>query len=136
MSKAWILIIDDDEEVRAFLHELLWRAGYNVIEASNGREGLSLVSTILPALIISDFNMPGMNGLEVVSELNRSFPQLGSILLSGEIGEDLEILTRDLGTVRVLEKPFPNERLLGLVEQMVHRPTTLPSPSRIDLLPQ
>jgi CheY-like chemotaxis protein len=118
MSKAWILIIDDDEEIRAFLHEL------------------RLVSTVLPALIISDFKMPGMNGLEVVSELSRSFPQLGSILLSGEIEEDLEILTRDLGTVRVLEKPFPNERLLGMVEQMVHRPSSLPSPARTDLLPQ
>src|ERR1043166_6400749 len=72
-TMATILIIDDEEPIRALLRFALEAAGYEVIEAPNGRQGLTLYRRRPTDLIITDLVMPELNGLDMILELKRQF---------------------------------------------------------------
>src|SRR2546425_4784767 len=69
-----VLVIDDDEQVRALLYEILDRAGFEVIEATNGGEALQLYRTRPTDLVITDLIMPEKEGVETILELRREVP--------------------------------------------------------------
>jgi CheY-like chemotaxis protein len=120
---ARILIIEDEEEIRAVFREILERSGYEVEEAANGEEGLKLQRTRAADLIITDILMPDKEGLETISELRRDFPEAEIIAISGggQIGavEYLDIAKR-LGAARTLNKPILSEELLAAVSSLLH----------------
>jgi CheY-like chemotaxis protein len=97
-----ILVIEDDVDVRTFLVDCLKMLGYAVTEASHGRAGLERLQADNPDLLMVDFAMPGMNGLEVIAEAKRSRPQLPVILATGYADVDV---SKDQGYA-VLRKPF------------------------------
>jgi signal transduction histidine kinase len=103
-----VLVIDDDDSVRAVLVETLSSAGFQVVEASGGEEGLRHLQTVTPAAAIIDFIMPGMNGDEVARRLQRAVPDLPIIFVSGYF--DTLALDGISGAV-VLRKPFNIEGL-------------------------
>ena len=70
---ATILIIDDEEIIRGLLRSVLEQAGYEVMEAANGRQGLELYRHRPADLVITDILMPEMNGLDMLLELTREF---------------------------------------------------------------
>jgi CheY-like chemotaxis protein len=84
--------------------ECLEMLGFAVIEAAYGLEGLSRLEASLPALMIVDFAMPGMNGAEVVAEARRRAPDLPIILATGYA--DMDAVDKVIGSDRVLRKPF------------------------------
>ena len=114
---ATILIIDDEEGVRALLRTTLEAAGYAVTEASNGRIGLDLYRLKPTDLIITDILMPELNGLDLMLELTREFLHAKVIAISGRGGEDnvLDVATL-LGARRTLQKSFSMTQLLGAVQ--------------------
>src|SRR5215210_4006763 len=102
-----ILVIDDEEGVRALLRTVLEGAGYEVVEAANGREGLDQYRRSPTDLIITDIGMPELNGLDMILELTREFLDAKVIAMSGLSGEDnvLDVATL-LGARRTFQKPF------------------------------
>ncbi|HZL10438.1 MAG TPA: sigma-54 dependent transcriptional regulator [Prolixibacteraceae bacterium] len=105
-----ILIIDDDRLNLMVLKEIINKAGYIVIEAENGETGLQLVHTEHPDLVITDFQMPGMNGIEVLSQIQELNIGLPVILLTGFGDVVLTIKSIQLGAFDFLEKPVdPNQ---------------------------
>jgi two-component system response regulator (stage 0 sporulation protein F) len=80
---ATILIIDDQESIRALLRTTLEAAGYEVMEASNGRIGLELYRQRPTDLVITDIFMPELNGLDMLRELMREFLDAKVIAISG-----------------------------------------------------
>jgi signal transduction histidine kinase len=98
-----ILVIEDDIDVRNFLVDCLKMLGYRVTEAAHGRAGLACLKDDAPDLLMVDFAMPGMNGLEVISEVRRSHPSLPVILATGYADVDV---TRESERFAVLRKPF------------------------------
>ncbi len=114
---ARILLIDDDEMVRASVRLTLEHYGHEVVEAHNGRAGLTLLPKTDPDLVITDIVMPDTEGLEVMMEL-RKHPGLKAIAMSGggrgAAGDYLGIARR-LGAVQVLKKPFTNQILIDAV---------------------
>jgi len=113
---ATILIIDDEEAVRALLRFALEAAGYEVTEAVNGREGLALYRRGPTDLVITDIAMPEMNGLDMMLELTRYFLDAKVIAISGE-GEEKNVLdvAKLLGARRTIQKPFSMSQLLNAV---------------------
>ena len=113
---ATILIIDDEELIRALLRTTLEAAGYEVMEAPNGRIGLELYRHRPTDLIITDIVMPELNGLDVLLELTRQFLHAKVIAISGVGGEknDLDV-AKLLGARRTLQKPFSMSKLLDAV---------------------
>ena len=78
-----LLVIDDDDEVRSVIVELLRHMDYDVSEASDGERGLALLERVEPALAIIDYLMPGMNGAEVARKARQRAPHLPIIFISG-----------------------------------------------------
>ena len=108
-----ILVVDDDEGVRRFIVERLEMIGYSVSEASDGPSGLELLKAAAPDLLIVDFAMAGMTGLEVAEAARLVAPDLPIILATGYAEtasiEEIQIVQR------VLRKPFQMDELAGTV---------------------
>ncbi len=113
---ATILIIDDEEIVRVLLRSALKAAGYEVVEAANGREGLALYRHKPTDLVITDIAMPEMNGLDMMLELTRYFLDAKVIAISGGEGEKNVLdVAKLLGARRTIQKPFSMTQLLDAV---------------------
>jgi CheY-like chemotaxis protein len=86
-----ILIVDDDEAVRGSLGLVLQSSGYEVTMAMHGFDALLQLKRNLPAILISDLNMPQMSGFEFLSVVRRRFPEISVIAMSGayESGDDV-----------------------------------------------
>ena len=82
-SIAEILIVDDDAALRNSIALLLQSSGYVVTTAANGFEALLQLKKSLPAVLLSDLNMPEMSGFELLSVVRRRFPQISVIAMSG-----------------------------------------------------
>ena len=116
MTKATILIIDDEEPIRALLRFALEAAGYEVTEAANGRQGLDLYRQRPTDLIIADMLMPELNGLDLLLELTREFLHAKVIAISGAGGEQNVLdVAKLLGARQTFEKPFSIPQLLDAV---------------------
>lgn len=123
MSKA--MVVDDSKAIRTILSRTLVNAGYEVFQAANGREALSLLPQAgNVSLILVDWNMPQMNGLEFVKEV-RSDPRYASVLLmmvTTETEIDQMVLALEAGANEYVMKPFTKEiiedklRLLGVLQ--------------------
>ncbi len=113
-----ILLIEDIRTERAILKRWLEELGCEVIEASNGNEGLSLYHDNLPDLVITDLVMPEKEGIELMISLQQDFPGVIIIVISGagltESGEYLP-LAKQIGAVRTFAKPIDKEELLAAV---------------------
>ena len=113
---ATILIIDDEEPIRALLRTTLEVAGYEVVEAANGREGLALYRHKPTDLVITDIAMPELNGLDMMLELTRYFLDAKVIAISGVGGEKNVLdVAKLLGARRTIQKPFSMLQLLDAV---------------------
>ena len=126
-----ILIIDDDEQIRALICAILERAGFGVIEAANGEEGLKLHRARRPDLVITDIIMPDKEGVETIIELRRESPELPLIAISGggrQSSQDYLALALKLGARRTLSKPFSRGEILEAVRDLLGSgPQTAPS---------
>ena len=119
---ARILIIDDDDQIRSMLKQMLAREGYEVLSASNGKEGIRLYREKQTDLVITDIIMPEKNGLETIMALRKDFPEVKVIAMSGggRIGlkSYLQVAKR-LGAVHTLTKPFEREEMLNVVREVI-----------------
>jgi two-component system response regulator (stage 0 sporulation protein F) len=113
---ATILIIDDEEPIRAVLRTTLEAAGYEVTEAANGRQGLERYRQGPTDLAITDMLMPVMNGLDMLLDLTREFLHAKVIAISGAGGEQNVLdVAKLLGARQTFEKPFSVPQLLRAV---------------------
>jgi len=82
-SKHEILVVDDDPAIRDSLGQVLQSGGYEITTAINGFDALLQMKRRLPAIVLSDLNMPEMSGFEFLSVVRRRFPQISAIAMSG-----------------------------------------------------
>jgi sigma-B regulation protein RsbU (phosphoserine phosphatase) len=110
-----ILVVDDDSMSRRLLARTLTSAGFCTREAADGTEALKQLHSSLPALLLLDFDMPGINGAEVLKRLradgNAAVAQLPAIMLTGHGGEESEVLCLEAGADDFVTKPI-NEAVL------------------------
>ena len=115
---AKVLIVDDEPHIRTLLRATLNRAGYSVIEASNGREALNAKSIDKPDLILLDLGLPDRDGLELVTAL-RQEPRSALIVVSARDETEQKVAALDLGADDYVTKPFDTEELLDAVGVIV-----------------
>jgi len=105
--KKTILIADDNPTLRKCYVDLLGDAGYSVISCPDGQSALLAIHKGLNAdLIITDYRMPGMNGLEFIEQLKQSVPRVPVIMCSAELRIDVYLKLVNLGVAEFMEKPF------------------------------
>jgi CheY-like chemotaxis protein len=118
-----ILVMDDDTQMRQMLRQTLERAGYEVIEASDGQKGIDLFRQEPTDLVITDIIMPEKEGVETVIELKRDFPDVKIIAISGgSRGIDSQgclSYVKGLGISHVFTKPFERKELLETVQELL-----------------
>ena len=113
---ASILIIDDEEPIRALLRFALESAGYEVTEAANGRQGLERYRQQPTDLVIVDMLMPVMNGMDMLLDLTREFLDAKVIAISGAGGaQNVLDVAKLLGAREIFQKPFSVAQLLDAV---------------------
>jgi DNA-binding NtrC family response regulator len=119
---ARILIIDDDEPIRRTLRRMLELAGYDVVEAADGREGVELYKADSVDLVLTDLIMPEKEGIQAAAELRHYDPEVKIIAISGggRIG-NFQVLkiTQKFGIEHALPKPIRLGKLLALVEDVL-----------------
>ena len=103
---ANILAVDDDEKIRELLSTLLKRKGHHVLTADHGQKGIDVFRRERPDVTILDFEMPGMDGLAVLTEIRAIDPQAPVIMLTGAGTEERKQQARELGIIHFLAKGF------------------------------
>jgi two-component system chemotaxis response regulator CheY len=118
---AAILIVDDSPSMRRMVAFALTEAGHQVTEAEDGSKALALAESCAADLVVSDMNMPGMNGIELVGKL-RCLPAYRStpiLMLTTETSDDMKGEARNAGASGWIVKPFDPERLIGIVSRLL-----------------
>ena len=122
---ARILIIDDDNEFREMVREILIEADFNSIEeAVNGGVGMKLLRQQSFDLVITDIVMPEKEGIETIIELNRDYPGIKIIAMSGggkRGNQNYLEMAQYLGASRILAKPFQRSDLIKTVKELLHK---------------
>jgi CheY-like chemotaxis protein len=117
-----ILLIDDEENFRCVLKQVLVHAGYEVVEASNGAEGIRYFYEKPADMIVTDIIMPEKEGIETIIELKKAFPDVKLVAMSGGgwYGTDIDFdMAKKLGA-RTLDKPFALQDLLDVVRELLN----------------
>lgn len=117
---AKLLVVDDDAGALGTIARVLRRSGHEVVEARNGREAIALVRAEAPDLVVTDINMPEMDGIETILELRRDWEHMPIIAVSGGGLMPPELLLDNAGTLgafETIEKPIDAAALLESVER-------------------
>lgn len=118
-SSARILVIDDEEDVRALLQDALEEAGYEVVLAANGALGLAAQRLCPADLVVTDLFMPEKEGIETIRDLRNEFPSVEIVAMSGGgrvLNNDTYLFAANsIGARLVLRKPFGRGVLLEAV---------------------
>lgn len=117
-----ILVIDDEEALRDGCRQVLEKAGYRVLAAAEGMEGVRLAREHLPDMVFVDLKMPRMSGMEVIEVLSRDIPDMVLVMITGfaTIVSAVEALQK--GAYDYLPKPFSPDQLRAIVKRgLEHR---------------
>ncbi len=122
MSKATILIVEDEQDIRELLSFNLERDGYTVLQAADGKKGLEIIKMKKPDLILLDIMLPELDGLSVCKELSRDINFNTPIIMLTARGEDIDrILGLELGADDYVVKPFNVRELLLRIKAVLRR---------------
>jgi DNA-binding response OmpR family regulator len=114
-----LLLVDDDPDACDTTAELLVTAGYHVDTAPEGVTALKLAEARPYSLAIIDYQMPGMNGVELFRRLREKCPGLSGIFLTGHTTLNVVYPAIEAGAVRVLSKPVAYQELLAVIEEQL-----------------
>lgn len=119
-ESAVVLIVEDNDDVRNYLRMNL-SASYNIIEATNGEEGLEKAQETIPDLVISDIMMPGMNGLELCQRLknDEKTSHIPVVLLTARQSDQSQIKGYETGADVYITKPFSTALLLVRIKNLL-----------------
>lgn len=120
MTMHTILVVDDEPNYLVVLSELLKDEGFEVFTASDGSEGLKVVEEVDLDVIITDMQMPGMNGLEFLREVKGRFIDLPVVMITAFAEVDKAVEAMRGGAYNYLAKPFSNDELIITLNKAAH----------------
>lgn len=131
-EKIKILLVDDEENVKNALKRVLKREGYEVYSAAGGAEALAQLKNISPDVIISDFLMPEMNGIEFLNRVRELLPEVVRIILTAHADVQMAVQAiNEAGVYRLLTKPWDDAELKIMLNQINEHIALLKENSRL-----
>lgn len=120
-DKKTVLIVDDFESTRFILDFTLQNAGYKVLKADSGQNALNHLNGQKVDLVISDFNMPEMNGVELVKKIRaiQQYESIPILILSTEIDKEVKAEAQKAGITAWVKKPFKMEEFLKIIKKAI-----------------
>jgi two-component system chemotaxis response regulator CheY len=122
MSQGWILVVDDEEAVRKPVSLQLRKAGYDVLEAADAEQAMSLLvaDAVVIDLVLLDIRMPNVDGTELLEQFRRRLPTVPVLILTGFPDTECARSVLKYGVVNYLVKPISKEELLEAVRNAMH----------------
>jgi len=116
-----ILAVDDSVSVRHLLKVSLGSLGYGVVEAGDGFEGLATAKRQSVNLVITDLNMPGMDGISFIRQLRQlpAYRGVPIIMLTTESDDDLKMRAKAAGATGWITKPFKQDQLVAVTKKLL-----------------
>jgi len=133
MTKQKVLAIDDEENVCDLISAYFDKAGYEVMTAADGVDGIEKARLYRPDMIILDLMLPGMDGLDVCKEIRKS-SNVPIIMLTARTDEVDRVLGLEIGADDYLTKPFSPRELLARVKAVLRRAAYVPTPDEQQVL--
>jgi two-component system chemotaxis response regulator CheY len=120
MAKT-VLSVDDSASMRQMVKLALTSAGYDVIEAADGREALNRIGSADVKLVVTDLNMPNMDGLTLIRELRATAAHRFTpiVFLTTESDEGKKVEAKQAGATAWITKPFKQEQLVAVVKKVL-----------------
>lgn len=119
--KKKILTVDDSPSIRQMVKLTLSSAGYDILEAGNGMEGLNAAKGTTVDMVVTDLNMPVMNGLGFIRELRKlpAYRGVPILFLTTESDAELKKEAKAAGATGWITKPFQQDQLLAIVKKVL-----------------
>ena len=133
VAKQKVLVIDDEENVCELISLYFGKAGYDVVTAPDGADGIDKVRQERPDIVILDLMLPGMDGLDVCKELRKQ-SNIPIIMLTARTDEVDRVLGLEIGADDYITKPFSPRELLARVKAVLRRAAYVPTPDEQQLL--
>ncbi len=111
-----VLIVDDNELYLGIIEQIVKLAGYKVHCASNGKSALEILKKCRIPVMITDFNMPGMNGIQLAGMAKQLFPETLIVMATGDLSAEVCSLATQAGIAKVLKKPLDARIILKILE--------------------
>jgi two-component system, NtrC family, nitrogen regulation response regulator NtrX len=121
MSKALVMIVDDEEGIRETLSGILEDEGYESVTASSGEEAIKKVKEITPDVVLLDVWLTGMDGIQTLQELKAAHPDIPVIIISGHANIEIAVKATKMGAYDLLEKPLSMEKVLLAVDRALEK---------------
>lgn len=113
-----VLIVDDEDDVRDIISEIISDMGFSVFGAKSGEAALNMMSQTPVDLVISDVKMNGMDGLSLARRLRSRFPKLSLALMTSQPTDDVHRMLQEKQVDFLLLKPFQIDELQGMVQDL------------------
>lgn len=133
VTKQKVLVIDDEENVCELISLYFSKAGYEVVTAADGTEGIDKVRQNRPDVVILDLMLPGMDGLDVCKELRKQ-SNIPIIMVTARTDEVDRVLGLEIGADDYITKPFSPRELLARVKAVLRRAAYVPTPDEQQVL--
>jgi DNA-binding NtrC family response regulator len=117
-APATILVVDDDEQMRAVLRAFLEHEGYRVVERGSAEDAMAALDAVQPDVVILDRVMRGLSGSELLTRLDRRHRAIPVILITAFGGPDVEAEALRRGAASYLEKPFRMSAVVQAIERL------------------
>jgi CheY-like chemotaxis protein len=114
-----ILVIDDDPVTREGVAEVLQEEGYEVAVAADGHDGIAQFTVFQPHVVLTDLQMPRLDGRGVIAHVQRVSPATPIIIFTAEIALDAQRKAQDLGVASYINKPFEFTDMLAQIAKLV-----------------
>ena len=121
MSKALVMIVDDEEGIRETLSGILEDEGYESITASSGEEAVKKAKETTPDVVLLDIWLPGMDGIATLKELKENHPAVPVIMISGHANIEIAVKATKMGAYDLLEKPLSIGKVLLAVVRALEK---------------
>lgn len=111
--KFRILIVDDSRAMRRLIRRSLRQSGFvniEIDEAENGKDALEIFRSFLPHLVLSDWNMPEMSGIDLLSALNKQYSNVNLGFITAQVTQEMRTRANENGSLFFLAKPFTLEQ--------------------------
>jgi two-component system, chemotaxis family, chemotaxis protein CheY len=117
-----VLTVDDSRTILAMLHHTLSNAGFEVLQAEDGQKGLNVLAKEKVDVVITDINMPVMDGIEFIKHVRAAgtYHSLPILILTTETSQDKRDQGRAAGGTGWIVKPFDPEKLISVIHRVVH----------------
>jgi len=119
MNQQTILVVDDESPILSVVSLKLRNAGFRVLTASDGQEALDIALRERPDLLITDYQMPLLSGLELCQKIRQANASIPAILLTARTHNLKPANTANCGILRTVSKPFSPRQLLATVQEVL-----------------